>query len=184
MITVKNIKIAYECPRFKVIESLVEILKDDQRIIKKLWHVENNPWTRIVPIDNTGKVTLIKERRLLTDDLVWRLPGGRVDIGEQPKEAAIREMIEEIKMEAATVELLFTEKPTASWYKQTGYVYVAFDIKPSMRLSTGDIDEYIELYPTSFESAINMADEGLFDAWMEKSIRHSFNWYKNMNDKK
>jgi 8-oxo-dGTP pyrophosphatase MutT (NUDIX family) len=40
-------------------------------------------------------VLLVRQYRLLLDDLSWEIPGGRVDEGETPAEAALRECREE-----------------------------------------------------------------------------------------
>lgn len=47
-----------------------------------------------VPVTREGKVVLVR----LTYARGWRLPGGGVDRGETPREAALRELGEEIGM--------------------------------------------------------------------------------------
>lgn len=40
-------------------------------------------------------VLLVRQYRLLINDLSWEIPGGGIDEGEQPEEAAVRECLEE-----------------------------------------------------------------------------------------
>jgi 8-oxo-dGTP pyrophosphatase MutT (NUDIX family) len=40
-------------------------------------------------------VLLVRQYRLLIDDLSWEIPGGGVDEGEEPEQAAVRECAEE-----------------------------------------------------------------------------------------
>ena len=40
-------------------------------------------------------VLLVRQYRLLIDDLSWEIPGGKVDDGETPEVAAVRECLEE-----------------------------------------------------------------------------------------
>lgn len=51
-------------------------------------------------IENEGRVLLL-EKQIEVVDEVWTLPGGRVNIGEDPKEALVRELWEEAKLDIA-----------------------------------------------------------------------------------
>src|SRR5438046_6839516 len=41
------------------------------------------------------KVLLLRQYRLLVQQLAWEIPGGKVDPGESPEQAATREALEE-----------------------------------------------------------------------------------------
>lgn len=45
--------------------------------------------------DTTGRIFLMRRSRLVTEPGYWSCPGGRIDDGEEPWEAAIRELGEE-----------------------------------------------------------------------------------------
>src|SRR4051794_38200115 len=59
------------------------------------------PSTSLIALDPDGKVLL--QRR--SDDGTWGLPGGLLEIGEAPAEAAVRETREEMGLEIGEVEL-------------------------------------------------------------------------------
>jgi 8-oxo-dGTP pyrophosphatase MutT (NUDIX family) len=44
---------------------------------------------------NEGRILLARQYRFLIDGWSWEIPGGRVDEGESPEQAAVRECIEE-----------------------------------------------------------------------------------------
>jgi ADP-ribose pyrophosphatase len=48
-----------------------------------------------------GRVLLTRQYRFLIDDFTWEVPGGRVDEGESPEQAARRECIEETGVRCA-----------------------------------------------------------------------------------
>src|SRR5712692_2294872 len=83
-----------------------ELLYEDkyQQIYRVI--ADFGPFTKEYFVRDTGEragvvvlsddsVLLVRQYRLLLDDLSWEIPGGKVDDGETPKEAAIRECLEE-----------------------------------------------------------------------------------------
>jgi 8-oxo-dGTP pyrophosphatase MutT (NUDIX family) len=46
-------------------------------------------------VDLQGDILLVRQYRLLIDDISWEIPGGAIDEGEKPVEAASRECLEE-----------------------------------------------------------------------------------------
>ena len=112
----------------------------------------------------------------MEEEWVWRLPGGRIESGEEPRDAALREMREEIGLDATVVDFLFTEIPTASWYQQRGYAFVATGLRTAT-CSAADEDERFQVHPFPISDVLAMADQWVFDAWTEKSIRHAVAWY-------
>lgn len=48
-----------------------------------------------IVVSHQGAVLLVRQYRLLINELSWEIPGGRVDDGEEPAETAIRECLEE-----------------------------------------------------------------------------------------
>lgn len=58
-------------------------------------------------IHRGGKVFLTRDSR--TPD-TWELPGGRLNVGERPKEGLIRELSEELGVECEIGEVLYLEQ--------------------------------------------------------------------------
>jgi 8-oxo-dGTP diphosphatase len=52
-----------------------------------------------------GKLLMIR-RREREGDLLWALPGGAIEAGESPEEAAVRETVEETGLVVAAMKLL------------------------------------------------------------------------------
>jgi 8-oxo-dGTP pyrophosphatase MutT (NUDIX family) len=69
-----------------------------QGLRRLFWALGGRPGPGVlaVPLTREGKLVMIR----LTYARGWRLPGGGVDRGEDPREAALRELAEEIGMTA------------------------------------------------------------------------------------
>ena len=49
----------------------------------------------MMPVDDRGRILLVRQYRLPARQYLWELPAGRVDPGETPLKAAKRELAEE-----------------------------------------------------------------------------------------
>ena len=73
----------------------------------------------IVAIRN-GSVLLVRQYRFLINDLSWEVPGGRVDEGESPQCAAVRECLEETGVKCLNPRpLVFYHKGLDTSYNPT-----------------------------------------------------------------
>jgi len=55
----------------------------------------------VVPVTSTGEVVMYRGKK------GWELPGGSIEEGETPEEAALRELFEECGIEASQEDLMF-----------------------------------------------------------------------------
>jgi len=81
---------------------------------------------------NQQGLVLLGKRIGAPDEYVWQMPQGGVDDGESPEDAALRELEEEIGVQATHVELL---EETADW------LYYEFPIE--VRLKFGSKGRYL-----------------------------------------
>lgn len=77
---------------------------------KDYYVIELGPRAGIVALRD-GCVLLTRQYRFLIDDHSWEIPGGRVDTGESPEAAAIRETVEETGIECAGLKKLVEYYP-------------------------------------------------------------------------
>lgn len=95
-----------DCRVFKVRKDLSQDPRTGRR--HDFYVIEAPDWINVVPMTAGGEVILIEQFRHGTGKLSLEIPGGMLDAGESPAEAAGRELIEETGYAAR--ELIFLGK--------------------------------------------------------------------------
>lgn len=79
----------------------------------------------VLVTDPDRGVLLLWRHRVLADEWGWEIPGGMVDDGETPEEAARRECIEETGWSPGALHLAYRFRPIAGLSSQTFWVFTA-----------------------------------------------------------
>ena len=77
--------------------------------------VRHQPSVVLIPVEDDGRIVLVRQYRAPIDRLTWELPAGSLDEGESADAAARRECEEEIGRVPVRVERL------GAWYPVPGY---------------------------------------------------------------
>ena len=112
----------------------------------------------IIPILPNGKIALIRQYRYPVNKEMIELPAGKLDLGEKPKQCALRELEEEIGYSASKLEFLTIIHPAIGFANEEMHLYLATDlIKTQAHL---DRDEFLILKPTLLKEAMEMVWNG------------------------
>lgn len=136
-------------------------LEDGRESMREI--VEHRGAVAMVPLTEDGKVLMVRQFRLATGGELLELPAGTLDHGENPRDAAMRELEEEVGMRAGSMEELGAFFVSPGWCNEKITVFLARDLTPSEQ--NLDEDEVVEVVALPFEEALaRCASGGGFDA--------------------
>jgi len=121
--TVHGERAVYESPWVDVTLAEIE-LPDGHRFDHHVVHITAQAAAAIAHDARRG-VLLVWRHRFVTDRWGWEIPGGRIDAGETPADAARREMLEETGWRPGPLRPLFTYNPLAGISDQLFHVFAA-----------------------------------------------------------
>jgi len=102
---------------------------------------------------------LIRQYRYAIDDYIFEAPAGALEVGEDPREAAERELIEETGFAARTIEPRGFIITTPGYTDEKIYLYEAHGLSPSREFEKDD-DEIIEVRDIMVKDLNRMILEG------------------------
>lgn len=105
-----------------------------------------------------NKVLLIRQYRYAYDEVIYEIPAGKLEQGEDPKEAALREFEEETGNRALDLQFLSVLYPTVGYSSEKIYLYSTENILPSCQHL--DEDEEVELIWLDLEQVLCLILEG------------------------
>lgn len=95
----------------------------------------------IMPVTDQGEVYLVRQFRYSLGEEMWELPAGKLEAGEDPFEAAKRELTEECGVYADEYIPLGQIYPTVGYDTEVIYIWAARGLHPAaMHL---DADEFL-----------------------------------------
>jgi len=84
----------------------------------------------VLPVLPNGKIVMIQQYRHATRQYLWELVAGRMERGEDPKEAAARELAEETGYKAKKMRVFLDVFPTPGFLEERMFLLLALDCVP------------------------------------------------------
>ena len=150
----KNLRVdRCELPNGNIIETMI---------------LEYSTWASMVGITRQQEVVLIKQYRHGAGRVIWEFPGGVVDSGESPLQAAQRELLEESGYSGLKWIETGAISPNPDTHTNLMHTFLALDIEKVAEQHL-DANEEIEVLLGPLDDVIRMAVNGEFLQSMQVS---------------
>lgn len=160
---IKNNEVALEAGIYKVIRS--------QRLSPEgkegdFYVIHAPDWVNVIPLlkDEKGQdcFLMVKQFRHGSEKLTLEFPGGMVDAGENPMEAANRELREETGYSAKKLKKLGHINPNPAFMNNQAHTYLATELQPLHKQELDD-NERIHFFLIPVQEVRDSMGSGLYD---------------------
>ena len=131
-------------------------LPDGEKSFREV--VEHSGGVCVAPIDENYELTFVRQFRYPFKKVLWELPAGKLEKGENPLEAGIRELHEECGVECEKVIDMGTIYPTVAYCSEIIYLFAAVGLKKTQQKL--DDGEFLEIEKLPVEKAVEMVMNG------------------------
>ena len=133
------------------------LLPDGKPALREI--VRHRGAAAVVPLDDAGNVTMVRQHRIAVGRFTWEIPAGKLDYaGEDMLECARRELEEETGLNAENYRLLTVMDTTPGFCNEQIGIYLATGL--SQRVAHTDPDEFLHVRAFPLTEAIQMVMSG------------------------
>jgi len=112
--------------------------------------IESAEWVNVVPVTTDGQVVMVRQFRHGSQTLTLEIPGGMIDAGETPAEAALRELLEETGYTAERAIPAGAVNPNPALFGNRVHTFVAPGVEKVAEIRNEGAEEtWVELVPVS-----------------------------------
>lgn len=142
----------------KILNLKVDTVELPDKKYSKREIVEHPGGVGIITIIDDTSLVLVKQYRKAVEDFIWEIPAGKLEINEEPRETAIRELREETGYEASKLTYITEFYTTPGYCNEKIHLFLAEDlVEVDYKPEPG---EFIEKMIISLEDLEKMLKRG------------------------
>jgi 8-oxo-dGTP pyrophosphatase MutT (NUDIX family) len=129
----------HDCAVFRVHRTLARSPRTGD--VHPFFQIRAEDWVNVVPVTADGRVVMVRQYRHGCREVTLEIPGGIVDPGESPGEAAARELLEETGFRAEALEDLGWVNPNPALFDNRCHTWLARGARRVDRIRNPDTEE-------------------------------------------
>lgn len=142
----------------RVFDTIVKKVKLADGSVSTREIVKHNGGACILPVDDEGNCYMVRQFRSPFEEIMLEVPAGKLEIGENPRDCAIRELHEETGFEAGEIIDLGCMICSPGYDSEKIYLYGARNLKfIGEKLDEG---EFLHCEKIPLTTLLEMADKG------------------------
>ena len=142
----------------KIINLRIDTVELPDKKYSKREIVEHPGGVAIVGVTDENEILLVKQYRKAADRVLLELPAGKLEVNEEPKETAFKELKEETGYRAEKLEYLLEFYTSPGFSTEKVYIFLAENMeKGEQELEAG---EFIDVESYKIDDLIDMINKG------------------------
>ncbi|MCC7438709.1 MAG: NUDIX hydrolase [Armatimonadetes bacterium] len=138
----------------------------------EFYRIETRDWVNVVALRDDGHVILVRQYRHGSDEITLEIPGGIVDDGETPQEAARRELLEEAGYNCAEAIIIGRVRSNPALFDNWTWTVLATGL--TLGATKFDEHEEIELVAIPATDILQLLRNGIITHAL---VVAAFHWY-------
>lgn len=140
----------------KILNLRVDTIELNNKMYVKREIVEHNNAVAIIALDKDLNMFFVRQYRKAVEEALLEIPAGIIENNEEPKEAAMRETMEEIGLKPLNLEFLFDRYSSPGFSNESINFFLATDFVEEKLES--DEDEILAVEKYSIKEAVKMIE--------------------------
>ena len=142
----------------KILNLRIDTVELPDKKYSKREIVEHSGSVAVIPITDDNCVILVKQFRKAVERFLLEIPAGKLELNEEPRDAATRELKEETGFEANKMEYLFEFYTSPGFSNEKIHLFLATDLVEGD--ATPDSGEFIEEVKINIDDLVKMVNRG------------------------
>ncbi|WP_102345687.1 NUDIX hydrolase [Bacillus sp. Marseille-P3661] len=119
----------------------------------------------IIALTSEGKLVLVRQFRKPLEQVIYEIPAGKLEPGEEPNECAKRELEEETGYTSESIKAIQSFYTSPGFADELVHIFYTDQLKKLDNSRGLDDDEFLDLIEVSIEEAVKLIeDKKIYDA--------------------
>lgn len=142
----------------KIVNLRIDTVELPDKKYSKREIVEHPGGVAVIPVTEDNKLVLVKQFRKPVERFLYEIPAGKLEINEEPRETAVRELKEETGYTANKLSYLYEFYTSPGFSNEKIYLFLGEDLVEGE--AEPDSGEFIESESIAIEDLLKMIDRG------------------------